>query len=316
MEIKSYSAGDEKFILELFQQSFGKPMSQEFWKWRYGSNPFSKDKMIYLMWDGDSLAGHYAISPVELNVGESKVMTGLSMTTMTHPNYVGKGIFTTLADQLYNFIEKQYNVKAVWGFPNLNSHYGFVNKLAWKDIGVIHTLCLYSSNVKFKYHDYFIKNYFEDKHAEKLVTPTFKVSVNKTANYLNWRYFQNPVNDYYLIEVKNNDHWSFVVIKVFDSFKVKGKKEIDILEIGTEDSKSIIDLVGGIIKFCDDRNIDWLAINTWLNIVDERHSILERMGFILDSPVSIISHRLFHESAHNMLNIGDWNFSMGDSDVY
>ena len=128
MEIKAYKLGDELKIIELFEQSFGKKMSLEYWKWRFSDNPFTSNIFIDLMWDNDLLVGHYAVSPVEMILEDKKILTALSMTTMTHPQYGGKGIFSKLAENLYKRLtEEGYTM--VWGFPNNNSHYGFNKNL-------------------------------------------------------------------------------------------------------------------------------------------------------------------------------------------
>ncbi len=118
MEIKRYKKGDEREILKLFSIAFGKDLSMDFWKWRYLQNPFLEDPVINLMWDGTKLIGHYAVSPVVLNVKGESIMTSLSLTTMTHPEYGGKGIFTKLAEDLYQNMYSIENIEAVWGFPN------------------------------------------------------------------------------------------------------------------------------------------------------------------------------------------------------
>ena len=65
------------------------------------------------MFEEDKLIGHYAASPIELIIDGEKIKTALSMTTMTDPEFGGKGIFSKLASSLYremedvlNFLEK------------------------------------------------------------------------------------------------------------------------------------------------------------------------------------------------------------------
>ena len=125
MEIRGYQAGDEEKIYELFKMAFKKEIVPDFWKWRFLDNPFHKEPFIDLMWDGDTLAGHYAVSPIGMKVNGESVLTALSMTTMTNPNYGGQGIFPKLADSIYKKLT-DVNVQYVWGFPNMNSHYSFI----------------------------------------------------------------------------------------------------------------------------------------------------------------------------------------------
>lgn len=108
MEIRDYKPGDEKQILKLFEYSFGKKLPEEYWHWRFIDNP-QKQIMIKLMWDKEILAGHYAVSPIEMIVHGEKILTALSMTTMTHPDYIGKGIFTQLAKLYIEMNQKKIN---------------------------------------------------------------------------------------------------------------------------------------------------------------------------------------------------------------
>ncbi len=84
MKILPYKTGDEHAILNLFERSFGKKLSIEYWNWRFANHP-SGIRMIMLMWDGDTLVGHYAVSPAKLVIHQQEILTALSMTTMTDP---------------------------------------------------------------------------------------------------------------------------------------------------------------------------------------------------------------------------------------
>ena len=146
LTIKSYEEGDENDILDLFETVFKQKLNIENWRWRFRDNPAGKH-FIKLMWDKDKLVGHYAISPTIMRVDEQDVFTALSLTTMTHPDYAGKGIFKQLSSSLYEDLENNYNCKAIWGFPNNNSHYGFVKRLDWSNLSILHTLGIDAKNI-------------------------------------------------------------------------------------------------------------------------------------------------------------------------
>ena len=140
IELKNafWKPGDEKGILELFEKVFGKPMeskgsSLKHWQWEFIERP-EKDTAIRLAWDEDRLVGQYAAGPVRLSVDGKEYLAALSYDTMTDPEYQGRGIFTTLANQLFSDLtEKGHH--SIFGFPNGNSIYGFVKKLEWTRIG-------------------------------------------------------------------------------------------------------------------------------------------------------------------------------------
>jgi len=58
------------------------------------------------------------------------------MDTMTHPDYQGQGIFTTLAPACYE-IAAACGFRVLYGFPNALSYPGFVRRLDWDHTGEI-----------------------------------------------------------------------------------------------------------------------------------------------------------------------------------
>lgn len=315
MHIERYKAGDEAKIIDLFLKSFGKPINYEFWKWRYLNNPFTSRNMINLMWDNDVLAGHYAVFPVEMVIDKKITLSALSMTTMTNPEYTGKGIFKNLAEDLYYHINKNENVSIVWGFPNLNSHYGFIKNLSWKDIGTIPTLKLNERHFnKISLKSYTLIGDFIQLHADKIKSlQTGVVTVNKTHEYLKWRYNQNPVNNYHIIET--GDLREFAVIKMFSSFNNPGRQEIDILEHGYNPDGGTQSIIGAILQYAADMKSDICSINTWIPLHDPRHIQLEKLNFTLDTPVTFVGYRPLNDKLIPS-SLNDWNITMGDSDIY
>ena len=196
MEISDYKPGDEIHILKLFQITFGKSMPEDHWKWRFIDNPENK-VMIKLMWQDDVLAGHYAASPIKLNVKNENILAALSMTTMTHPDYTGRGIFTDLAEDLYLDEAKNSGLKAILGFPNNNSHYGFIKNLKWKNLEQIPTFSIDVNKInKIKYSSISVVSAFNSNHinAQQKSFSTYNIKVEKSLSYLTWRYLKNPIN--------------------------------------------------------------------------------------------------------------------------
>lgn len=319
MEIKVFQPGDEQAILDLFSVSFAKPLSKEFWNWRYKDNPFSETTMAHLMWDHNKLVGHYAVCPVNMNIDGTTVQTALSMTTMTHPEYTGKGIFKDLAESLYEELYSKNQIQMVWGFPNLNSHYGFIKNLNWNDVATIHTLKLKNKDFNhFIQNEYVLHDNFNDNLVNHLLANTKAVvKIDKTISYLNWRYKLNPINKYNIISPKKHPE-QYAVIKHFQSFENPVCYEIDILELGVDCNSDVLkELMGAILQFAQDQNLNILSINTWLNLSDSRHMLLEKNKFILDSPITILGNRMLNQHVSSSIqNYKNWSISMGDSDVY
>ncbi len=314
MEIRAYQKGDEKQILELFQLCFGKPLSESYWKWRFADHPENK-MMIMLMWDGDRLAGHYAVSPVRMIVHQEEVLTALSMTTMTHPEYAGKGIFTELAESLYAEQKQINNLAAVWGFPNNNSHYGFIKNVQWKNLEQIPVFSIDSNLIRENEASVIVKEKFTQKHFKKPTTSPFEVGIKRDADYLNWRYTQNPSNTYVLFEEEIDRETFYVVAKKFRSFSDPSKHEIDLVEWELPADIQVQQNFLSAIKkhFGGD---DMHRMNMWMPLNDTRHIQLEKLGFRNLAPVTYSGIRLLNPEFSSMLIPGNWHYKLGYSDIY
>lgn len=315
MEIASYTNEFKRSILDLFAKSFGKELPENVWNWRYEKNPFSEKKLIELMLDGDVVAGHYALWPVELEVEEEIISSAMSMTTMTHPDYGGRGIFTKLADSVYQSAFNESHIKLVWGFPNANSHYGFIKRLKWKDIGTIPMLSIDNEGMeRYPSIDFKEKKLFNDVDAAKLKSNSDgMIRLRKSAEYLNWRYFDNPMFQYQVLTTSESN---FVVIKFFKSFLDSSQYEIDIVEWCVEpDLDSIVSLLSAIKTYAVGKDMKVSRVNTWMNIFDKRHILLEKVGFKLAAPITMLGG-LTIENTSNLLNYSHWDISMGNSDVF
>ncbi|URK88651.1 GNAT family N-acetyltransferase [Rhizobium sp. RCAM05350] len=86
LEYKAYNDGDERKILDLFKVTFGVDLPLSFWRWRQLDNP-AGGPWTETVWDGDRLAGHYAVAAAKMSINGEAVPACLSMTTMVHPDY-------------------------------------------------------------------------------------------------------------------------------------------------------------------------------------------------------------------------------------
>jgi hypothetical protein len=232
---------------------------------------------------------------------------------MTHPEYTGRGVFKELALQLYDDCRRKYGVNFVWGFPNDNSHYGFIKNLNWIDIGVVPNFR--SNNIRFENIPNFnIVNRFSEIHEESLnVLCDIKgVRVNKTAAYLNWRYCDNPTRDYSIVELEgSNQTKNFAVYKPYSN---NGKKEIDILELVCETNAKVIQELLSAIMIVENKSVD--SINMWCSLDDKKHIELEKMGFKNSGHITYFAALRDIENYGMAKDLLSWNLSFGDSDVY
>jgi predicted acetyltransferase len=306
-----YKKGDETSICDLFKLAYGRNLSKKYWKWRFVDNPCGEG-IIYLAWQGNKLAAHYAVSPITLS-NNGKIASGcLSGTTMTHPDFRGMGLFPELASRTYKKAT-DLGIKSVWGFPNNYSHRILVGKLGWKDIYEIPTFRLRFKNIMGS-------NLATGRPKEITeLDPRFDSLWNKTRNnamikiqrnreFLQWRFLENPSEKYrILIKEQEKDILGYLIFKQY-------KKEFQIVDLWPVDNVSVgLELITGTLVASKKQDLD--GVSLWLNAVTPLHLELEKLGFQNESHITYMTTLALGGSKWpNGFN--RYYVCMGDSDVY
>lgn len=102
----------------------GKSFNKEGFRHWYLENPFG-NAISFNAFDGDKMVSHYVCITKKLIIGERVVDGILSMATVTHPEYRGRGLFKTLAKKTYDYAQSQ-GYEFVIGVANANSFPGFI----------------------------------------------------------------------------------------------------------------------------------------------------------------------------------------------
>lgn len=311
---RPYDIGDENAISELFEKAFGRPLSTRYWFWRFRDNPAGKG-IVELAWDGDTLAGHYAVTTVRMHIGGKQYLAGLSGTTMTHPNYRGMGLFPKLANRCYQRMAEAELLLA-WGFPNIMSHRGFVADLNWVDIHELPTF-RFTINDKTRLpaqdsHVISLDNF--DVRFDRLwdrVKEQYPVIVCRDVQHLTWRYLKNPQDTYFILAHSTGDEIDgYAIYKRYED-------ELQIVDILTEPDPQIgLSLVAKIVEQAQIETKS--SISLWLNFTHPLHRALEKFGFVNDRPVTYFGARVLKRlnTDTDVFCFNNWHITMGDSDVY
>lgn len=108
-------------------------LNEEYLDWLYLKNP-EGPVIGFDAWEGKKLCAHYACIPASVEIFGKQVRALLSLNTSTHPDYRGQGLFTKLAECVYEVAaEKGY--KCVYGIANASSTPGFVSNLGFTCMG-------------------------------------------------------------------------------------------------------------------------------------------------------------------------------------
>ncbi len=320
MHSRAYQEGDETAILELFKTVHGRELSEALWEWRFIKNPGGR-AVTRLMFEGNKLVGHYAIVPTLISYQGEAHKAGFSLTTMTHPRYRGRAIFTQLANEVYQNCEQE-GFQLIYGFPNANSYYGFTHRLGWSGLGHVHGWIIDNEPRIVDLVEDFVFEELERCGPEidiflKRVRDETYVSVPRTAAFVQWRYLEKPGNDYtvYCIRNKEKSLEGLVVYKLF-----QGSDEVagHIIDFMTIDNPG---LIVAIIKRAYDffRGKGVRKISCWTYNDEVTNRCLESAGYRkIEWPTYFGVKMLNYMSIdqEKATDIRNWRFTMGDSDVF
>ncbi len=131
---RDFRPGDEAQLLQLTEEATEKRISEARWRWLFIDNP-SGQAIFKLAEHGDRLVGQYVVAPQRMVIEGTECLAAQSLETMTHPDYRRQGMFVTLARLVYeNALAR--DIPVIYGFPNTQSHHGFVNRLEFFDFDV------------------------------------------------------------------------------------------------------------------------------------------------------------------------------------
>lgn len=302
LEFRPYEPGDEYSILALFRQSFGRDLSLAYWRWRYLDNPVGPP-MIELAWDGDVLAAHYAVSPVMLRMNGAEMLAGLSMTTMTSPDYRGRGLFPLLAERLYERMSAE-GFDLVFGFPNRQSHRIFVRDLKWNDLSPVPTLKLAKGPVRPPETGAALIDEVSrfDEWVDAIEADVLPIGLHRGARFLNWRFIEEPSGRYRILRISSDGvPMGYAVFKTFCG-------AIDVVDVyGRPDPVCRL--------ICHLARVHECELNMWISVNDPVFGALERIGFEATAPVTFMGGRNLRGSG-DLFDPRIWSVSMAMSDVY
>jgi len=312
MKFRPYRPGDEVLITDLFSKVFGRPMSIDFWRWRFLDHP-SGGPMIMLAFDGETLISNYAASQAPLNLNGEVHPACLSMTTMTHPEWRGKKLFELTAEALYETLPSNGKC-AVYGFPNIVSHTLFRSKVGWDDYYDVPTLVLdlrhtpkvpaadpavgIAAQIDARFGRFFSK-----------IASDLPISPHRSSDILSWRVDRNPDNTYtrFVLEAGNE-------IAGYALTKTYGAEMLDLVELRAGDRAAARALISTVTAHAAASGRTRIA--TWCLPNDIHRLPLEMAGFQACAPVTYFGGRTFTRLPADLTDGRLWRLSMLDSDLY
>ncbi len=354
--IKSFEEDDIDGLISLFERNFKKTMgpteSKNHFIWEYLNNPLNIVAILIAKNDRDYMA-QYALLPKKFSIFNKEYLCCLSLDTVTDVKYRGRGLFPLLANRLYALV-KERGFYFTYGFPNKNSADGFFNKLKWieiKGIGIM-VKPVYLKNadysrvpkvgskylVRLMYKSFARLNnllfkrgmdpslsFIEYEKYDSIFDGIWSNFDNKEyvisvrdGEYIKWRYFDKPENNYRKFIVINGDNVAgYFVTSEIEKFGIKILFIIDFLLI---EKKYLYDILAYVEKIAKESGC--IMISSIVPISFRRIFLLS--GFLPLPGVMFPQDLYFGLLPHNINDEGmvkkvtdfkNWYLSWSDIDV-
>lgn len=286
---------------DLFLKSFERLPPIGLLEWRYLRGAVDRTLFATEMRDGRIISS-YSLSPQILSFNGDIFEAALSMTTMTHPNFQGQGLFPKLAAELYESVGKTFGF--VYGFPNSRSHASFSRKLDWASVYEIPTMVI--RNGRGELSSKVNKRTWIDLPIQEPPWLESLVHVSRSAGYVNWRFSSHPCNTYWIFTIEDSG-WvvSYAVVKQFQD-------AWDLVDFVPHDLSHAEELLAHVIGSAQSSGLT--QINTWHPIHSPFRMLFEKFGFSNEGPVTYFGGRSL--SGEIPQEWSTWFVQMSDSDVY
>lgn len=199
--ILRYDYADETSVskyLELFYACFGyrAHLDEQWFKWFYLRNPFGLCNN-YLLWDTHKsvYAGAYALSRANLISGKKRALVGVGVNGMVHPGYRNQGLYGDLISVAVQNDSSEAQVTYLHG-NNRGTIKGHLNA-GWR---ILKTMNFYAINLQservLSSAVKEIKSFVSLQQPELFVPIGYKSYMEKTAEWLDWRFLSRPHKTY------------------------------------------------------------------------------------------------------------------------
>lgn len=304
---QSFELYMEEFA-QLYETCFGQKMTVKELQWRYLNNPY-EEVLACIAVDKGRMVANYAASPMRIAKDGNVFKAALSLNTMTHPDYTGRGLFVELAETLYNSMRNN-GYQMTIGFPNSISNRIFLTKLDWRDIYEIPTLKIKLQNLRIE--DIGISviedNEWKLDYEKLFCTNSELMQIQKSNKYLKWYYKNNAVKKYRNCVLLDGDEVLAVLVwKQYQNI-------INIVEYRYQTIENLEQLIKQFLMNINQIETD--TVTTWGKLGGEEHLLFEKLGFYNDSPVTYFGGLFWDEGTKVGHDYNAWKIFMADDNVY
>jgi GNAT superfamily N-acetyltransferase len=355
IDIREYKSGDEKGILNLFNEIYTASREEEYWRWQFMENPWG-ESVIVVAEEDSKIIGQCTLIPTKIIINDKEILAGHSVDTMISKEYRGKGIYEKMAKKSYELAALK-GIEIRVGFPTNEALRGLLgDDISAALVGDIPLLLkpykldnFLSSIIKLKPlakalalpSTLFIKFIYKEKTMKINKLYIFKevkefnedfdilwdkikissqIMTKRDSEFLNWRIKNHPKNHYKTFGAYLEDElMGYMVVKI-EERSLRGKSNV---KLG-----SIVDMIGidesiltGLYleakKYFKVEKIDFVV--SWASESMKYRQFLVKLGFFKSrSLIAFVVKDLTQkkELENYIINEKNWYVMPIESDIY
>lgn len=140
-QIRWYESGDTDGVLSLFETSWGRRPSREWFDWKFRDDPYLSHVPLNVAEHDGEIVGAQAYLPSRIRMGpreDSDSLLALKpVDAMVHPDHRKQGLYTRITEAAIDFYTDR-EPAFFYNFPNAKS-LGAQQKLGWSEVDVVTT---------------------------------------------------------------------------------------------------------------------------------------------------------------------------------
>ena len=135
--VRRYRPADREAFFSLYETVFGERPADEWFDWKYESNPYFEGVPMIVAATGDDLVGAVPLFAQRMRVDSQTVRTFQPADVMVHPDHRKQGLFTRMIEESYESFRTDEPTLLI-GFPNDAALPGWL-KTGWEIVETVPT---------------------------------------------------------------------------------------------------------------------------------------------------------------------------------
>jgi hypothetical protein len=266
------------------------------WNWKFNCDG-RRPAEVVLAYDSSRLVGHAAVLPHRAVVMGEESYVGQGLDSMIAPDHQKQGLFVEMSKFLYQQLSP--DISLMYAFPN-NNNYTPRIRLGWKAIYEIPwyekevRACESSSRVAVvEAIDGRIDALWQRASAR------FSCALARNADYLNWRFLNNPLEDYRIAVATNGD--TIEGYAVWKKYFGQGQI-VDTLAINIETQVDLLSSVENILEKESVRSLAMFVPRDWVLLRAAMNSGMKPVSkgsYLMTYPGAVLPAGLYVQMADN-----------------